>query len=234
MPDQGKVLIVGGTSPIGQAIGAHYAEQGREVILTSRDEGRAQAAAEEIGGNSRGIALDLTRPKEIGDRLADLGSVARLVLVAVDRDENSVREFDIDGATNLATLKLIGYTEVIHALVDQLSDQSSIVLFGGLAKARPYPGSTTVTTVNGAVTSMIRTLAVELAPIRVNAIHPGVVGDSPYWEDKPAEVLENLRTRTPTGRLATTADVVDAVVFLLENGSMNAFNLNIDGGWLVT
>lgn len=234
MPEQGSVVIVGGTSPIGQAIGRHYAQQGREVILSSRDRSRARAAAGEIGGNSRGIALDLTRPKEIADRLSGLGPVARLVLVAVDRDENTVRNYDIDRATALATLKLIGYTEVVHALVDRLDDDSSIVLFGGLAKARPYPGSTTVTTVNGAVTSMIRTMAVELAPIRVNAIHPGVVGDTPYWADKPPEVLENLRARTPTGRLTTTADVVDAVVFLLENGSMNGVNLNIDGGWLLT
>ena len=56
------------------------------------------------------------------------------------------------------------------------------MLFGGLAKERPYPGSTTVTTVNGAVSAMVRTLALELAPVRVNAIHPGVVGDSPAWE----------------------------------------------------
>ena len=75
-------------------------------------------------------------------------------------------------------------------------------LFGGQALRRPYPGSTTVTTVNGGVTGLVHTLAVELAPIRVNAIHPGIVGDSPYWAGKPPEVLEAVRARTPIGRLS--------------------------------
>ena len=65
-------------------------------------------------------------------------------------------------------------------------------------------------------------MALELAPIRVNAIHPGIVGDSPFWAGKPPEVLEGYRRRTPTGRLATMADIVDAVDFLLENRGVNA------------
>jgi NAD(P)-dependent dehydrogenase (short-subunit alcohol dehydrogenase family) len=108
------------------------------------------------------------------------------------------------------------------------------VVFGGRAKDRPYPGSLTVSTVNGAVTGMVNALALELAPIRVNAIHPGIVGDSPFWAGKPAEVLEGYRSRTPTGRLARMADIVGAVDFLLENGSVNAVQLYVDGGWLVT
>jgi NAD(P)-dependent dehydrogenase (short-subunit alcohol dehydrogenase family) len=108
-----------------------------------------------------------------------------------------------------------------------------VVLFGGLAKERPYPGSTTVTTVNGGITSMIRTLAVELAPVRFNAVHPGVIGDTPAWSGKPPEVLERVRVRTPIGRLATTDDVVSSVIFLLDNRSVNGVNLNVDGGWLL-
>jgi NAD(P)-dependent dehydrogenase (short-subunit alcohol dehydrogenase family) len=79
----------------------------------------------------------------------------------------------------------------------------------------------------------VHTLAVELAPIRVNAVHPGVVGDSPYWRAKPAEVLAGLRAGTPTGQLATVADVVDATDFLLRNRSVNAVELSVDGGWLL-
>ncbi len=87
----------------------------------------------------------------------------------------------MDRAIRLATLKLVGYTEVLHCLCTRMHDDTSVLLFGGLAKDRPYPGSTTVTSVNGAVTTMVRTLATELAPVRVNALHPGVVGDSPAW-----------------------------------------------------
>jgi NAD(P)-dependent dehydrogenase (short-subunit alcohol dehydrogenase family) len=74
---------------------------------------------------------------------------------------------------------------------------------------------------------------VELAPLRVNAIHPGVVGDSPAWSGKPPEVLERVRVRTPTGRLATMEDIAGAVIFLLENQAVNGVNLSVDGGWLL-
>ena len=104
------------------------------------------------------------------------------------------------------------------------------MLFGGLAMMRPYPGSTTVTTVNGGISSMVRTLASELAPVRVNALHPGIVGDSPEWADKN---LEMVVARTPIGRTVTMAEIVDATFFLLENGGVNGVNLMVDGGTLV-
>jgi NAD(P)-dependent dehydrogenase (short-subunit alcohol dehydrogenase family) len=87
-----------------------------------------------------------------------------------------------------------------------------------------------VTTVNGGISALIRTLAIELAPIRFNAIHPGIVGETPYWIGKN---LDNVIARTPTKRLVTTAEVVDATVFLLENGGMNGVNLYVDGGWML-
>ena len=73
-----------------------------------------------------------------------------------------------------------------------------------------------------------------MAPIRVNALHPGIVGDSPFWSGKPAGVLDGYVSRTPTGRLATWQTSSDAVDFLLENRGVNATNLYVDGGWLVT
>jgi len=143
-----------------------------------------------------------------------------------------VTGYDVDRAIRLATLKLVGYTEVVHQLADRLTADASILVFGGLAKDRPYPGSTTVTTVNGAVSTLIRTLALELAPVRVNAIHPGIVGDSPYWSGKD-EFLANVRARTPTGRNVRMQDIVEASVFLLENEAMNGANLEVDGGWMM-
>jgi NAD(P)-dependent dehydrogenase (short-subunit alcohol dehydrogenase family) len=79
----------------------------------------------------------------------------------------------------------------------------------------------------------VHTLAVELGPIRVNGLHPGVIGDTDAWRGKPDEVLNALRSRTPTGRLASTEDVAGAVQFLLDNRSVNGVNLAIDGGWLL-
>jgi NAD(P)-dependent dehydrogenase (short-subunit alcohol dehydrogenase family) len=226
------VVVIGGTSGIGRELAATYVARGARVTLSGRDAARAQEAAAGVGDGARGIAFDLEEPHTIAGALADVESVDRLALVAVDRDENTVTAYDVDRAIRLATLKLVGYTEVVHQLAGRLTPDASILVFGGLAKDRPYPGSTTVTTVNGAVSTLIRTLALELAPVRVNAIHPGIVGDSPYWSGKD-EFLANVRARTPTGRNVRMQDIVEASVFLLENEAMNGANLEVDGGWMM-
>ena len=224
------VLIVGGTAVIGLELAKHYAAAGREVVLTGRDTHRAEGVANEVGGNTRGLGFDLARPEEIDAALADVGPVGSLVIAAVERDQNSISSFDIKGAQHLATLKLVGYAAVVSALRTRIPADGSVLLFGGQARVRPYPGSTTVSTVNAGVLGLVRTLAVELAPIRVNSIHPGIVGDSPFWRDKPAEVLANASAATLTGRLASMSDIVSASVFLLDNPSVNDVHLVVDGG----
>jgi NAD(P)-dependent dehydrogenase (short-subunit alcohol dehydrogenase family) len=233
--NDGAVVIVGGTSGIGLRLAETYAARGRDVVVSGRDRERATAVAASIAGPGEVSAcgLDLAEPEGIARCLSEIESVDRLVLGAIERDENSVAQYDLTRALRLVTLKLVGYTEAVHALAPRLTANASILLFGGLALRRPYPGSTTVTTVNGGVTGLVHTLAVEMAPIRVNAIHPGVVGDSPYWRDKPPAVLEALVARTPLGRLVTMDEVVDASLFLLENGGVNGVNLELDGGWLL-
>lgn len=226
----GSVLVVGGTGGIGREIARHYHEKGFPVVITGRDAARSGAIAAEIGDGVTGLGFDLAEPGSIADALADVGPVSRLVLTSIARDNNPIREYNFEDAVYLTTMKLVGYTTTVHVLLDRLDDESAVVLFGGRAKDRPYPGSTTVTTVNGGVSSLIRTLAIELAPIRFNAIHPGIVGDSPFWEDKP---LDAVVARTPTKRLATMAEIVDATAFLLENRAMNGTNLYIDGGWML-
>jgi NAD(P)-dependent dehydrogenase (short-subunit alcohol dehydrogenase family) len=209
------------------------AARGDRVTIAGRDRARAEAAAKGVGPGCVGLAVDLTKPHTIAKSLADVGAVRHVVLSAIHRDMNTVRDYDIDRAINLVTLKLVGYTEVVHALLPKMAPDASVVLFGGLAKERPYPGSTTVTAINGAVSTMVHTLALELAPIRINAIHPGIIGDSPAWSEKK-EYLEKIIARTPTKRLATTKDVAGAALFLLDNQSINGINLNIDNGWLLT
>ncbi|MDH3730945.1 MAG: SDR family oxidoreductase [Acidimicrobiia bacterium] len=228
----GSVLVVGGTGGIGREVARHYHAKGHDVTLTGRDHGQATKIAAEIGDGVGALAFDLAEPETIADALAGHGPVSRLVLSSIARDNNPVREYTIADAIYLTTMKLVGYTTTVHTLIDRLGEDSSVLLFGGRAKDRPYPGSTTVTTVNGGVSSLIRTLAIELAPVRFNAIHPGIVGDSPFWEGKQA-ALDATIARTPTGRLTTMADVVDATAFLLENRSMNGVNLYVDGGWML-
>ncbi len=229
-----SVLVVGGTRGLGRELAQFYAGQGRDVVITGRDAAAAAACAAEIGGSTRGLGLDLAEPESIAERLADVGDVEFLVLAAIERDTNTVKDYDIAAAMRLVTLKIVGFTEVIHALLPRMGEDSAVLIYGGLARDRPYPGSTTVTTVNGAVTGLVRTLVIELAPRRVNALHPAIVGDSPQWRDMPAERFQALVARTPTGRLVTMEQVVDASRFLLENEAINGINLPVDGGWLCT
>ena len=228
----GSVVVVGGTRGLGREVAQHYADAGREVVVTGREEAGCEQCAAEIGGSTRGVAFDLAEPHSIAERLAGVGDVQHLVLAAIDRDANSVRDYDLDAAVRLVTMKLVGYTEVIHALQPRFGDDASVLIFGGLARDRPYPGSTTVTTVNGGVTGLVRTLVIELAPTRVNALHPAIVGDSPQWVNMPQERRDALVSRTPIGRLVTMAEVVEASRFLLENAAINGINLPVDGGWL--
>jgi NAD(P)-dependent dehydrogenase (short-subunit alcohol dehydrogenase family) len=228
-----NAIVIGGTQGIGLEIARLMAARGDQVIVTGRESARANAAATAVGQGASSLAVDLSKPHDIAAALASVPPLRHVVITAILRDANTARDYDIDRALNLVTLKLVGYTAAIHALLPKLAGDASIVLFGGLAKERPYPGSTTVTTVNGGVATMVHTLALELAPIRVNAIHPGIVGDSPAWAEK-AVVLQGAIARTPTRRLATMGDVASATLFLLDNQSINGVNLNIDNGWLLT
>jgi NAD(P)-dependent dehydrogenase (short-subunit alcohol dehydrogenase family) len=231
MSSDGCILIIGGTEGLGNDVARHYAAQGMEVVISGRDAAAASEVAKAIGGNTRGIAVDLAQPQGLRAQLSGVGQIRYLVITPILRDNNTVRDFNIDGAMNLVTMKLVGYAEAIHVLLDRLDADSSIVIFGGLAKERPYPGSTTVSTVNGGIVGLLRTLTIELAPMRINAIHPGVVSDSPYWSGKDHE---RFIQRTPLGRLAVMAEITDAVRFLLENTAVNGTNLYVDGGWTTT
>ena len=227
---EGSVVVVGGTRAIGFELAKHYAQRGDQVVVTGQDGEHVSAAVTALGRGARGATFDLSEPTSIAAALADVGPVRRLALVAIDRDQNTVDDYDIAKAIRLVTLKLVGYTEVVHALRSRLTDDASVLLFGGMAKERPYPGSTTVTTVNGGVVGLTRTLVEELKPLRANSIHPGVVGNSPYWREKTAAV-ERYSSETPIGRLARMDEIVDACVFLLENTAVNGVDLIVDGGW---
>ena len=154
-----------------------------------------------------------------------------MVITAIGQFPNSLKAFNITEAIASITVKLVGYTETVRVLHSRLAPGGSVVLFGGVAKDRPYPGSTMVTTFNGGISGLVKTLAVEIAPHRVNAIHPGVVGDSPKWRDVPDHPA--IR-RTPIARLVTVDEIVDATEFLLRNSGINAHELDVNGGTLAT
>jgi len=227
-----RTVIVGGSHGLGLEIARNRTKQGDSVVITSRSADRAAEVSDELGDGSSGVVLELADPATIAPAFADIDRVDNLVITAIDRDQNTLENYDPVAAVRLATIKLVSYTEIVHALRPKMHDDSAVVIFGGRAKDRPYPGSTTVSTVNGGVVGMVHSLVTELKPIRVNALHPGIIGDSPYWASKPAAIEATL-ARTPTGRLATMADIAGAVDFLLTNRGVNGVQLDVDNGWLL-
>jgi NAD(P)-dependent dehydrogenase (short-subunit alcohol dehydrogenase family) len=227
-----RTVVVGGSSGLGLEIARNRAKLGDSVVVTSREAGRATEVASSLGDDASGVVLDLSDPATIAGAFDGIEQVDNLVLTAIDRDQNTVADYDMAAAVRLATIKLVAYTEVVHTLRPRMHDESAIVIFGGRAKDRPYPGSTTVSTVNGGVVGMVNSMVTELKPIRVNGLHPGIIGDSPYWASRPAAVEASL-ARTPTGRLASMADIAGAVDFLLTNRGVNGVQLDVDNGWLL-
>lgn len=225
-----SVVIIGGSSGIGRCIAQRFADRGDRVVITSRSKSRAEEAAAEIGGTVRGLAIDLARPEDISRDLADVNEVDALVVTATEQGPNSLKAFDVALAARSVTIKLVGYAETVRVLHPRLLPGASVVLFGGLAMERPYPGSTMVTASNGGVSALAKSLAMEIAPFRVNALHPGVVGDSPKWRDIPNHPYI---MRTPIRRLVTMEEVSDATEFLLRNSGVNGADLIVDGGLLV-
>ncbi|MEO5922063.1 MAG: SDR family oxidoreductase [Pseudolysinimonas sp.] len=230
------IVVIGGTSGIGLELAHRVVADGDHVVISGRDQARTEAIAAEIGPGASAVAVDISEPETIAASVAGIGHVDGLVLAAIERDANTIRDYDVGRARRLVVLKLVGYTETVHALSDRLTPtaDTGIVLFGGRAKDMPYPGSTTVSTINGGVEGLTNSLALELAPIRVNALHPGIIGDSPFWSSKPPEVLDGYKARTPGGALATMTDVVDAALFLLRNRGVSGTQLYVDRGWRLT
>jgi NAD(P)-dependent dehydrogenase (short-subunit alcohol dehydrogenase family) len=221
------VLIVGGSRGIGRYIAERAIERGDDVIITSSKPETAPGVAAELGGGARGITLDLADPETIETSLSGIELLDHIIITAADPRRNSLEDFDVVHAARSTTIKLVGYSEVVRVLRPRLRPGGAIVLFGGLAMERPYPGSTMVTAANGGVSALARSMAVELAPTRVNVLHPGIVGDSPRWRDLPEHPHVS---RTPIKRAVTMAEVADAAYFLLDNPGVNAIDLYVDGG----
>ena len=173
-------LVIGGASEgVGGVLARKFAGRGDNVIVTSRDSSRAEAAAKEIGGVTRGLAIDLSQPATIAAALETVTEVDNVVITAMESVPVTLADFRIDDAVRSVTIKLVGYAEAVRVLRDRFRPGASVVLFGGLAKERPYPGSTMVTTFNAGLTGLVKTLAAEIAPHQVNAVHPASSGTAP-------------------------------------------------------
>ncbi|NEX62093.1 SDR family oxidoreductase [Noviherbaspirillum galbum] len=235
MPAEGShVVIVGGASGIGLSIAKTCAALGASVTISGRDVDRGLQVAAGLGGSVRFVQIDLLESDSIKRAFEGNTRIDHLVLTPVYPGNQSLREFDVEEAMRALRLKLVAFPQVVKAALPRLKSTSSITVFGGLAKANPYPGSTMVSIANGGVVGMVRTLAVELAPIRVNCISPGLVEDSPRWQARIAAgagaAVEAFKMRTPSQKLANVEDIVHGVLFLMDNRAANGIDLELDGG----
>jgi NAD(P)-dependent dehydrogenase (short-subunit alcohol dehydrogenase family) len=228
------VVVIGGTSGIGLPLARAVHALGCKLTITGRGAERVSEIAKSIGAGVTGCPVDLEDAASIRAGLAAGPAIDHLVLVPIYSLATSVKNFNVAEANRLLHTKLTGYIETVSTVLPRLKPTSSIVLFGGLAKAKPYPNSTMITVANAGIVGVMKTLAVELAPIRVNSVSPGLVADSPKWDDivkKGANPVVNaMAARTPTRRLATMADVIHVVFFLLDNQSVNGHDVEVDGG----
>lgn len=232
MPKSGQhFVIIGGTQGLGLHIANAATALGARVTVAGRDIEKANAAAHSIGESATGGCCDLTNWDSIGELFDGIDVVDHLILTALDRDHNSIRDFRPDDSARTMLMKNVGYAVAVEKALPKFSDDASVVLFSGLSMWVPMPGSTTISMANGGVIGLMNSLALEIAPVRVNAITPGVVGGTEAVENAASERTdryEALRQRTPGKRLPTPGDIVAATFALTDNRGINAANLVVD------
>ena len=227
------LLVIGGARGLGFELARTASEQGARVTVTGRDAHVADARATELGPSARGLACDLLDAASLGRLFTDIDVVDHLVLTAIERDHNTAADFRADAAARMMLIKTVGYANAVAHALPKLDPDGSVVLFSGLSMWRPSPGSTTMSMANSAILGLVNSLAVEIAPVRVNAITPGSVAGTEAIDNADpvlAEFFEAQRQRTPTKRLPTPNDIVAAVLFLLTCPGVNGENLVVDAG----
>ena len=200
------------------------------MIVTSRDQARADAAAVAVGVRARGLAVDLARPETIEPALRSVEQVDHLVITAIEQGLSTLRGFDIPLAIRVVTIKLVGYAETVRVLMDRFGPDASVVLFGGLAKERPIG----VDDRDGLQWRHHRVGEDVGGRDRSSSGQRGASGRG--WGQSSVAVGGDHPqvARTPIGRLVTMAEVAEATRFLLHNSGVNAHDLFVDGGVLTS
>jgi NAD(P)-dependent dehydrogenase (short-subunit alcohol dehydrogenase family) len=231
---QQRVIVLGGTSGIGFATAKAAACRGAQVTVVSRRPASVDRALADLPPGTHGRAADLTDPGQVGRLFDDLGSIDHLVFTAGEPLAlMSLDTLDLDKARDFFTLRYFSVLSAVHAAIPHLRPGGSITLTTGIAAHRPGPGWAVAASICGAVESLTRALAVELAPIRVNAVSPGVVR-SPLWASMTEASREQLYRDTaaaiPAGRVGEVDDIAQAYLFCLTQPFATGSILTVDGG----
>jgi NAD(P)-dependent dehydrogenase (short-subunit alcohol dehydrogenase family) len=232
MRDQ-TVVIVGGSSGIGLATAQAAAAQGARIVLVSRSKEKLDAAAKSIAGDVVTAIADMVNPAAITGAIRSAGVIDHLVLTAV-ADEYRHMAFLAqltDAQMERSLDKLRGFFFAARAAAPLMRERGSITMLSGASGLKPSRNFTILGAVNAAVTTMARALAIELAPVRVNAVTPGPV-DTPLHDDAAREGIRKWAESEalPARYFAKPEDIANAILFLMANPNMTGQDLIIDGG----
>jgi len=227
-----KVVVVGGSSGIGLAVAEMAKAQGADVVIGSRNADKVKAAAARIG--ARGLVADVTSDQSVGDFFRAVGPADHVVVSAAQLRTGPFRTVAMDDVRGTLEGKFWGAWRCARAA--EIKPGGSLTLVSGFLSIRPRPNSAIVSAANGALESLARALALELAPLRVNCVSPGII-DTPIRaamsEAARQEMLAKTAASLPVKRVGLGADVAQQVLVFMTNGFMTGSIVYLDGGGLV-
>ncbi|WP_243287116.1 SDR family oxidoreductase [Geothrix terrae] len=231
------ILVVGGSSGMGLALAGSLLAQGDTVTIVGRSPERLAKACTELAalGRPRALVADATDEADVVRLFEEIGPLDHLVTTAADMSGAyaPLPDLEVAAARRVMDSKVIGPWLLAKHGAPRLAPGGTITFTSGIAAHRPLSKGSLVAAANGALESLVRALAVELAPIRVNAVSPGWV-DTPIWEAVAgagkAEILEGMARRLPVGRIGRPADIAEAIEAVMRNGFITGTVLHADGG----
>ncbi len=232
-------VIIGGTSGIGRAVVDRFAAAGGAVILGGRSQETLDAELARIagaGGTATGHVVDMASRESIAAFFARVPHLDYLFAPGAAYQVTSIHSDDHDAVESPFRSKFWGQYYAVHEAAPKLSPDGAVVLMSGAAGARPVKGASAYAACNSAIEGLGRSLAIDLAPVRVNTVSPGTI-DSDLWRRRPARqrssAFDSYSRATALGRVGTVAEVADAVLFLFGNGYMTGSTLFVDGGYVL-
>jgi NAD(P)-dependent dehydrogenase (short-subunit alcohol dehydrogenase family) len=227
-----KVVVVGGSSGIGLATAEMAKAQGAEVVIASRNADRVKTAAAKIG--AKGIPADVTNDQSVVDLFHACGPIDHVVVSAAQLRTGPFKTVAMDDVRATLEAKLWGAWRCARAA--EIRPGGSLTLVSGFLSIRPRPNSAIVSAANGALESLTRALALELAPIRVNCVSPGII-DTPIRAAMPEaarkEMLDKTAASLPVRRVGLGEDIAQQILVFMTNGFMTGSIVYLDGGGLV-
>ncbi|KVQ19953.1 short-chain dehydrogenase [Burkholderia cepacia] len=226
-----RVLVVGGSSGIGEATARAFAEAGATVTIASRDAAKLAASKDRIGyGVSTGV-MDITVDASVRAFLDSAGEFDHVVVSAAQTATGPVRGLELDDAYAAMDSKFWGAYRIARAV--RIRQGGSLTFVSGFLSVRPSKNSVLQGAINAALESLARGLALELAPVRVNTVSPGLIA-TPLWSKIDAEardrMYEGAAARLPAGRVGQPEDVANAVLYLASTPYATGSTVLVDGG----